>query len=333
MVADHQGGPGSGENPGHPFRGNQYTGGIPGKGKGKTSAARPKEFSGTESLKQLKEMGLEGDELQEALRSVREARESGRQEVGIAVSRRVGAPSTLTVYDNDNIWGNEGEVEIEVPDFDVSADDGYPTWAAYEGNYQIRKLSASLMGLEVPKAEKGRHENPLYRAEVFGVDRLDDADKAELADNYLFARAMVNDINGADVTSRPLYRGLGDVPANSPVRNLQPGDEFSAPVSAWSDGRGLAEQFSGSGSGAVVLVMDGPKRAWKPEEYYGGAAIGEGEPRGEEVLSQGDFKVTGTKNLPDGTLQVTVEQTHTYWLMASAIESLREARSGPYPNG
>lgn len=307
-----KGGPGSGENPGHPFRGNQYTGGIPGKGKGKTSAARPKEFSGTESLKQLKEMGLEGDKLQEALRSVREARESGRQEVGIAVSRR-GGLSTLTVYDNDNIWGNEGEVEIEVPDFDVSADDAYVTWSAYEGNYQIRKLSASLMGLEVPKAEKGYHENALYRAEVFGVDRLDEADRAELADHYLYAKAMVNDISNADVTSRPLYRGLGDVPANSPVRNLQPGDEFSAPVSAWSDGRGLAEQFSGSGSGAVVLVMDGPKRAWKPEEYYGGTAIGEGEPRGEEVLSQGDFKVTGTKNLPDGTLQVTVEQTHTYW--------------------
>ena len=278
---------------------------------GNWARGRSGKFVGTETIDQLKEMGLEGDELQEALRSVREARESGRQEVGIVASRR-GGFTTLTIYDTDNIWGKEGEVDIPVPEFWVSADNAYTTWSAYEGNYQIRKMSAVMMGLDAPKAEKGNFENPLFRAEVFGVDQLDEDERADLAVHHLYAEAMVSAIADADVTSRPLYRGLGDVPADSPIRNLQPGDEFSAPVSAWSDGRGLAEQFSGSGSGGVLLVMDGPKRAWKPEEYYYGAAIGEGDPFGEEVLSQGEFRVTGSETLPDGTLQVTVEQTYTY---------------------
>jgi hypothetical protein len=46
-----KGGPGSGENPGHKFRGNQWTKGIKGSGKGKSSGGRKKQPSGDKKPK------------------------------------------------------------------------------------------------------------------------------------------------------------------------------------------------------------------------------------------------------------------------------------------
>jgi len=200
-------------------------------------------------------------------------------------------------------------------------------WAYYQGSSDLRAVSARLMGLN----NAVTHENVdpvLYRSHV------------DIEQSASMLRAIAADPSTLRNGDEPLYRGLANLREGggytdrwpgSPILRLRPGDSWTAPLSAWTNGYKVAENHARPDPGFeaegtydslfdrgpqpdVIFKLVGPHRALKsPTEIYPSERI-------SEYVTQGAFEVVShERNSWDdaaqehGTLHtITIRQTHVF---------------------
>ncbi len=214
-----------------------------------------------------------------------------------------------------------GDEEWEVFDGDLdpvdAADAAYSMWSGYDGNFQMRHVSAALMGQETPAAY-GDEIGPKEINQILSTGKWEGQPewaKEQAKESVQWATFIMDQVVNGEKTERPLYRGLSDVPDDADILNYKPGDTFTIPLSAFSPDQRLAEQFAtGTGEGkSVVIVVEPGARGYKSPEGYETQFEENGKwvEDSMEYVTNGDFEVVRTQNARGQTI-VTIRHLQTY---------------------
>jgi hypothetical protein len=214
-----------------------------------------------------------------------------------------------------------GDEEWEVFDGDLdpvdAADAAYSMWSGYDGNFQMRHVSAALMGQETPAAY-GDEVGPKEINQILSTGKWEGQPewaKEQAKESVQWATFIMDQVVNGEKTERPLYRGLSDVPDDADILNYKPGDTFTIPLSAFSPDQRLAEQFStGTGEGkSVIIVVEPGARGYKAPEGYETQFEENGKwvEDSIEYVTNGDFEVVRTQNARGQTI-VTLRHLQTY---------------------
>lgn len=224
-----------------------------------------------------------------------------------------------------------GDMEWEIFDeFDEAeaADSAYSNWSGYDGNFQMRHISAALMGQETPLAYGDEVGNPQVH-EIIKTGKWEDQPQwaQDSAKDIIRETTYLMDgvVNG-ELTERPAYRGLSDVPRDSEILSYKPGDSFTIPLSAFTPDRSLADQFAKQSLGgprgrSVMIVVQPGARAYKSPYGYETMFEENGEwvEDSIEYVTQGDFEVVRVENAR-GQLVVFVKHVRSYGSTGSSFE-------------
>ena len=232
--------------------------------------------------------------------------------------------------DGINFSGSEnyGLVEIIYGDMDFAretmyglndvAEGGLNVWGTWEGNYQMRTVSAQMMGIERPPTEGSIYVGDARRKflEKGDSSSLNAQAREDVQDVIFQTYAVMDSVSQSAPTELPLYRGMA-VPSGSPVLGIKSGDEFTVPLSAFSYDESVARSFSeGSPSREggkpdermVLKLAPGAKGAAASSDYWDTQIEVNNEfvAVPNEVVSQGTFKVNKVSKT-DGITFVEIE--------------------------
>ena len=143
-----------------------------------------------------------------------------------------------------------GDYDFDITDEDLSTydwDTAYDQWTTWSGNWRMRHLSSSMMGIE-QQPTKGGEESLSTVHEIMrsgelsnAPDHVKDSVRESLINTY---KTMEKISTGDTVSDRPLYRGLGSVPDDSEILMAEQGETITFPLSAFTPDRGLATTFA-----------------------------------------------------------------------------------------
>ena len=209
-----------------------------------------------------------------------------------------------------------GDEEWEVFDeFDPvdAADAAYSIWAGYDGNFQMRHVSAALMGKETPAAYGDEVGNPQVH-EIIKTGKWEEQPewaKESAKEVILQTTHLMDAVVNGQPTERPAYRGLSDVPRDSAIFSYKPGDTFTMPLSAFTPEKGLADQFAQQSLGgpkgkSVMLVIEPGANAYRAPDGFETQFEENGEwvTDSVEYVTNGDFEVLRVENARGQTVVV-----------------------------
>jgi hypothetical protein len=168
-------------------------------------------------------------------------------------------------------------------------------FAYWDSNYATRVVSARIMGLEggfSPRGEGGPPEVSQFLRGERSVDTLSAGDRLR-AQNHVQNAVTLIDAAGNGKKQKQLYRGLR-LRDDDPRLSAKVGDEFEMPVSAFATQRDEALAFTRRGPIAGQFPARENSRAMLIDVVPGARGHSTGpisDPRGEEVLVQGRFRV------------------------------------------
>ena len=180
----------------------------------------------------------------------------------------------------------------------------YANWVSRGGQDSMREASASLMGIgQVPTGEK------------------DDV-RGSMIDSFV-AMSMISQ-NG-EPSEFPSYRAMSLVNSDSEIMTAEIGKPLAMPLTSFSPDSeihmeirrqrtGVNDNVKDSGNTVIMRLAPGASVA-KPmagSERAFRNADGDTVTGVREYVTQGRFAITGRQTLPDGTVLVDIEQTHTF---------------------
>ena len=261
--------------------------------------------------------------------------DSPLQENGISVRQE--APGIFKVGYGDL------EEEITVEDNDIPfMDQAYGFWAAWEGNYRLRNIAASLMGHASPRAGGSEVAAQTSSADdrilnnAIATGELQDAGLSEgklkaIGSYVIAARKAIRDIRFANEDAPDLYRGI-EAPDDSEILNLEAGDSFVLTLSAFSPSENMASGFAGlpfgsdvwtpesdrpkpefdDGSNPVVFKLKQGSKAIAPPANEWSMEEDMEEGLSIEYITQGEFVISDVRDRGDGVRIIEIEQIATY---------------------
>jgi hypothetical protein len=227
------------------------------------------------------------------------------------MSREASSTSRFTV----------GDYDFDITDEDLSTYDwgtAYDQWTTWSGNWRMRYLSSSMMGIEQQPTKGGEeslstvHEIMRSGELLNAPDHVKDSVRESLINTH---KTMEKISMGETISDRPLYRGLGSVPDDSEILMASQGETITFPLSAFTPDRNLATTFAdmnADGDKKVILQLrDGAHVA--SSDYT--TQIRDLEKDWIEVpiesVTQGEFTVV-SKSEKDGYTVVELSHVNTF---------------------
>lgn len=212
-----------------------------------------------------------------------------------------------------------------------TVDSAYTDWSDFHGCQIMRLISAALIG-EPPspmntEGDEYWSRNPHNKAVLDFIKTgsfshvppdLMSGVKKEAKAWIEQTVAMLEDIEDSQPTTYDIYRGLSGIPEGSDIQSLSVGDELSLPFTAFAADFDTARNFAGSDSPeeAVYFVLEAGAHAYAANvnegyDHYVEDIDGETREVPVEHIVAGDFVVSDVSRSEDGSLIVTIKQTHT----------------------
>lgn len=243
------------------------------------------------------------------------------------------------MVDTSYTRGSYGETLISYGELDFSVleatadtvDSAYTDWSDFHGCQIMRLISAALIG-EPPspmntEGDEYWARNPHNKAVLDFIktgsfshvppDLMSEV-KKEAKAWIEQTVAMLEDIEDSQPTTYDIYRGLSGIPEGSDIQSLSVGDEISLPFTAFAADFDTARNFAGADSPkeAVYFVLEAGAHAYAANvnegyDHYVKDINGETREVPVEHIVAGDFVISDVSRSKDGSLIVTMKQTHT----------------------
>lgn len=198
--------------------------------------------------------------------------------------------------------------------------EAFGTWGT---NYDVRLASATLMGLEGTFSPRGAGEPSVFTENLDMIVRNPSAINLELAPLLVQQRAQAifkDTTLLMDASTKPLpagqklHRGVR-LRSDDPRLTANTGDEFEMPLSAFATDRALPNDFA---RGRYLAPGDDRSQGLRTSVMFtvesgarGHVTSSLGGSKGDEVVAQGRFRVTG-RTVNEGMVEITMEQVSYY---------------------